>query len=115
VLDSRWAVGNKAGKQASNDGGYELARNYLAARLNQDAGACVAEGTWDTRAGDDQTFEQVLTEAQNFLVSIGYDGDGDLLKPNNKQAADDRAYALYLAGILDDYNNGEFCDGTPSH
>jgi hypothetical protein len=115
VLDSRWAVGNKAGKQASNDGGYELARNYLAARLNQDAGACVAEGTWDTRAGNDQTFEQVLTEAQNFLVSIGYDGDGDLLKPNNKKAADDRAYALYLAGIIDDYNNGEFCDGTPSH
>jgi hypothetical protein len=123
VLDARWAVDandpkekGDAGKQASNDAAYELARNYLAARLNQDAGACDPEDwTWDTRAGENQTFEQVLTEAQNFLVSIDYDGAGDLLVPKNKQAKEDRAYALFLAGIIDDYNNSELCEGTPSH
>jgi hypothetical protein len=117
VLDSRWAIGNKAGKQASNDAAYELARNYLAARLNQDAGACDPDGwTWEhDRWEEPKTFEQVLTEAQNFLDSIGYDGEGDLLGPRNKKEAEDRAYALFLAGILDDYNNSELCDGDPSH
>jgi hypothetical protein len=120
ILDSRQAVGNKAGKQASNDAAYELARNYFAARLNEGAGACVVPAgiTFETREGPAQTFAQVKDEAQAFLLGIGFDGSGSYLDPRsakNGTAAEDRAYALYLAGILDDYNNAELCNGDPSH
>jgi hypothetical protein len=122
VLDSRWAVGPKDGKQASSDAAYELARNYFAVRLNKGAGACeVTEYTFDTREGDDRTFEQVKLEAQEFLLYLGYDGNGAILTPkevkkkNATFTPEDRTYALFLAGILDDYNNSEFCQGDESH
>ena len=57
----------------------------------------------------------MLDEAQALLKQIGFDGDGDELKPNNKKDADLRAEFLAYSGIIDDYNNGEICDGTPSH
>jgi hypothetical protein len=55
-----------------------------------------------------------MLDAQALLVKVNYDGDGDLLGPRTKNQAD-RAYALYLAGIIDDYNNSELCTGEPSH
>ncbi len=109
VLDTRWAVGKQAGKQASSDAGYELARNYFAALLNKGAGACQPEG----EIADGKTFDQILAAAQELLIKIGYDGDGDLLTPKSKSP--DRATALRLAGILDNYNNSMYCTGEESH
>jgi hypothetical protein len=118
VLNTQWAIGKSAGKSASSDAAYELARNYLAASLNKGAGACVVPSSMlfdrDGKPGGEQiTFTQVMADAQALLYRVGYDGDGDLLGPKNKSP--DRAYALYLAGILDAYNNSMYCSGTPSH
>jgi hypothetical protein len=109
VLDARWAVGKSAGKNASSDAAYVLARSYMAARLNQDAGACVPDDLIDGK-----TFEEILTQAQALLVKIKYDGDGDLLGPKTKLKAE-RAEAIYLYGIIDAYNNSMYCTGDPSH
>jgi hypothetical protein len=103
ILDARKLVGKN--KNASNDAAYTLARALLAARLNQDAGACVPY----------TGFEQVLDDADNLLASIGFDGTGDYLDPKNKKEAELRADALYLYGIIDNYNNGYLCTGEPSH
>jgi hypothetical protein len=111
VLDSRSI---DKGKKMANDAAYKLARNLLAARLNQDAGACVPVGTWPYN-DDDLSFDQVLTAADTLLTDVGFDGTGKYLDPKNKQDADLRADALYLAGIIDDYNNSQLCTGEPSH
>ena len=50
-----------------------------------------------------------------IAILVAGDGDGDLLTSRMKNKATDRTYALYLAGIFDDYNNGEVCNGDPSH
>jgi hypothetical protein len=118
VLDARSL---KNLKKAANDAAYQLARNLLAARLNQGAGACDPVGwTWEHDDwAEPKTFEQVLTEADQLLAGLedgeGFDGTGDYLAPKNKDQKDLRAYALFLAGIIDDYNNSEFCTGEPSH
>ncbi|MEJ2707436.1 MAG: hypothetical protein P8074_07470, partial [Anaerolineales bacterium] len=111
VLDSRTI---DKGKKMANDAAYKLARNLLAARLNQGAGACVPVGTWPYK-GDDLSFEQVLAAADTLLINVGFDGTGKYLDPKNKQDADLRMDALYLAGIIDDYNNSLLCTGEPSH
>ena len=108
VLDSR-SVDKE--KNMSNDAAYALARNLLAARLNQDAGACDPDGL----LFDGLTFEQVLTSADALLDGVGFDGTGGYLGPKNKKDADLRTDALYLAGIIDDYNNSLLCTGEPSH
>jgi hypothetical protein len=97
-------------KNMANDAAYTLARALLAARLNQDAGACVPTGTWDG-----MTFEQVLTAADELLSGVGFDGTGSYLGPKNKKDKDLAAYALWLYEIIDDYNNSELCTGDPSH
>jgi hypothetical protein len=111
VLDSR---STDKGKKMANDAAYKLARNLLAARLNQGAEACVPVGTWPYK-GDDLSFEQVLAAADTLLTNVGFDGTGKYLDPKNKQDAVLRADALYLAGIIDDYNNSQLCTGEPSH
>jgi hypothetical protein len=112
VLDARKQAGNN--KKMSSDAAYGLARDYLAAQLNLMAGACVAEQTFDVPGvGDDLTFEQVLMAAQELLVAQEYNGTANYLGPKDKSG--DRQIALTLAGIIDDYNNEEFCDGTDSH
>ena len=105
-----------SGRNMSSDAAYILARSLLAARLNQDAGACIPMGqTWAYK-GQNLTFEQILTAADTLLSGIGFNGyeaelgsrvrGGDLTKRND---------ALYLYGIIDTYNNGGFCTGEPSH
>jgi len=113
ILDARDL---KTGKKKSNDAAYTLARALLAARLNQDAGACTAAG-YDFLGvyGFDGTFEQLLTEADNVLSEREFDGTGDYLGPKNKKDKDLAAYALWLYEIIDDYNNSEICTGEPSH
>ncbi len=111
ILDSR-DVNN--GRKQGNDGAYILARSYLAALLNQDAGACVPTDTFDVAGvGDDLTFQEALNAAQALLEGVGFDGTGKYLGPKDKSG--DREIALALYGIIDDYNNGELCDGAPSH
>ncbi|MBT8250390.1 MAG: hypothetical protein KJN81_09000, partial [Acidimicrobiia bacterium] len=111
ILDSR-DINN--GRKQGNDGAYTLARSFLAALLNQDAGACVPIGTFDVPGvGDGLTFQEVLNAAQALLADEGFDGTGKYLGPKDKSGSRENALALY--GIIDDYNNGELCDGTPSH
>jgi hypothetical protein len=104
-----------SGKNKANDAGYTLARALLAARLNQDAGACVTDKTWAYGDGDPMTFEQVLTAADALLSKHDYAGTGDVLSNKDKQVKEDYAYALWLYEIIDDYNNGVLCSGEPSH
>ena len=118
ILDSRDLDGNNK----SNDAAYTLATALLAARLNQDAGACpVSEQQWqeyenEYGATPFGSFEQVLTAADELLAGKGFDGTGDYLGPRgNKAHKALRAEALYLYGIIDDYNNSEICTGEPSH
>jgi len=102
------------GKNKANDAGYTLARALLAARLNQDAGACVPTAEmmvpWTT-----MSLEEVLTAADNLLIKRDYVGTGDVLSNKDKKVKDDYNYALSLAGIIDAYNNGLICTGEPSH
>jgi hypothetical protein len=118
ILDSR----KSNGKNKSNDAAYTLAKALLAARLNQNAGACVAP-PWDPPLeyiydGETKTFtyfEEVLTAADGVLSDVGFDGTDDYLGPKNKKQKELAAYALWLYEIIDDYNNSELCTGAPSH
>jgi hypothetical protein len=101
------------GKNMSSDAAFTLARAYLAALLNQDAGACVPTGTYGG-----MTFQQVMNAAQALLAGspVDFDGSRHVLGPKAKgQYATLRTQALNLAWIIDAYNNGELCTGTPSH
>ena len=103
------------GANMSSDAAYILARNLLAARLNQDAGACVAPQTFPYH-GATLTFEQLLTASDNLLIGVGYNGTGSYLGTKvDKSLLTVRTDATYLAGIIDDYNNSRLCTGTPSH
>jgi hypothetical protein len=112
ILDAR-DIGNN--KNRANDAAYTLARSYLAALLNQDAGACDPDGlTFDVAGvGSDLTFQEVLNAAQALLEDQGFDGSGGYLGPKDKSG--DREIALALYEIIDDYNNSELCTGDPSH
>jgi hypothetical protein len=113
ILDSRTVDKEK---NMSNDAAYTLAKALLAARLNQDAGACVVV---DWPEGYDpqgfETFEEVLTASDELLSGVGFDGTGSYLGPKNKKDKDLAAYALKLYEIIDGYNNSELCTGDPSH
>jgi hypothetical protein len=117
VLDSR-SVDKE--KKTANDAAYTLARALLAARLNQDAGACTAFGyDFLGEYGFDGTFEQLLSAADDVLSAVEFDGTGSYLAPKNlkkdkslKPLAEE---ALFLYEIIDDYNNGYVCTGEPSH
>lgn len=106
-----------SGKNMSSDGAYVMSRALLAARLNQDAGACMpsVSQTWAYK-GQNLTFEQILTAADNLLTRIGFKGTGSYLDPKVKGSLlTTRTDALYLYGIIDGYNNAQFCTGDPSH
>jgi len=70
-----------SGKNMANDAAYTLARALLAARLNQDAGACVPMGTYGGL-----TFEEVLDAADNLLTQVGFDGTGGFLGRRSRTA-----------------------------
>ena len=101
------------GKKRSNDAAYNLARALLAAELNTDAGACVPIGTFPVAGYGDLTWSQVLQVAQQELVDMEFNGYDGYAAPKDKNP--DRDDLLALAGLIDAYNNGELCDGTPSH
>ncbi|HZI60279.1 MAG TPA: hypothetical protein VFD62_06185, partial [Pyrinomonadaceae bacterium] len=89
---------DQAGKSKSADAAYELAAQFLAARLNLAAGAetCPAVQT-------------AVVSAQNLLDQINFTGSGDYLTSKQKSLATQRALALSLATTLDRYNNGILC------
>jgi hypothetical protein len=117
ILDSR-SVDKE--KNMSNDAAYTLAKALLAARLNQDAGACIPlfSEPYVYDSLEFEYFEEILTASDALLAGLGkdgFDGTGSYLGPKNKQDKDLAAFALWLYEIIDDYNNGYLCDGTPSH
>jgi len=96
ILDMRDVV---SGRAKGSDAAYMLARNLLAAYLNYGAGACT-----------DPVVTQAMADAQALLAATGTDFNrtGNYWK-GGKNAAANRATALSLADILDDYNNGMHC------
>ncbi|NPV07337.1 MAG: hypothetical protein HPY83_05150 [Anaerolineae bacterium] len=112
ILDSR----DTSGKNMASDAAYTLAKALLAARLNQDAGACVPMDLTTMFPGETRTFEEVLTAADALLSSIKFNGTGSYLGPQvKKDLLTKRNTALYLYGIIDAYNNSKLCTGEPSH
>jgi hypothetical protein len=111
ILDSRDV---DSGKKRSSDAAYQLARNLLAAQLNLDAEACMPGGTYPYD-GEDLTFTQVISASNDLLIDIVFDGTGGYLEAKGNKDKQEREDALYLAGILDDYNNSRLCTGTYSH
>jgi hypothetical protein len=88
------------GKQRANDGAYELAAQFLAARLNLAAGAesCTA-------------VQQAVIDAQSLLDQINFTGVGGYLPSSVKGATlvAQRQLSLSIAKTLDNYNNGNLC------
>ena len=91
ILDQRDFSNNK--KRAS-DAAYTLAMHLLAAQLNFTAGAASCQEAQDAAAA-----------GEALLCSIGFDGTGTYLRPNNALYGQ----ALALAATLDCYNNGNLC------
>jgi hypothetical protein len=101
ILDQREQTGRN--KKMANDAAYTLAMHLLAAQLNYGAGACTTDDV-----------EMWKAEAEELLDYHDFDGTGGYLRPNTKGIPDEYGYtqALLLAGLLDAYNNGEFCGDT---
>jgi hypothetical protein len=101
LLDKRDVSGRH--KKMAGDAAYGLAAQYVGAKANYavNAGQC-AEAT------------AAINQAQELLFGIGFDGTGDYFKDQGKKSVDEingyyREQANYLAGVLDDYNNGMVC------
>jgi hypothetical protein len=94
VLDQR---DNQSGKKKASDAAYTLAMHLFAYELNQAAGACISP-----------TAEATSLLAQDLLSEYDYDGTGTILS-NKAKDKTDYYYALELAEILDQYNNGFLC------
>jgi Prealbumin-like fold domain len=99
---------DQSGKSKSSDAAYELAAQFLAAKLNLAAGAetCTAVQNAVIDA------QKLLSGTQTVVsgAQIQFTGSGDYLGPKVKGALLQlRAYALSLASTLDRYNNGQLC------
>jgi hypothetical protein len=82
------------GTKKASDPGFNLAAQYLAARLNQAAGA------------EDSCITQTLADAQTALASYGFDGTKVMTKAQIKSLG---PTFNALATTLDQYNNGLLC------
>lgn len=96
VVNVNGIVGD--GKKLSNDAARNLARNLLAAQFNVAAGACTTQAVLDA-----------MTAAEALLDGINFDGTSTAIYLKSGTLANQ---ALALAGILDAYNNGQYC-GAP--
>jgi len=85
------------GKLMASDAAYNLAAQLLAAKLNLSAGAEYCQAVYDA-----------VDDADALLLSINFDGTGGYLRPNKKELYN---YGNQLAYILDQYNQGNLCDG----
>ena len=101
ILDSRVVSvnGNVGdGKKLSSDSARVLARSLLAAQANFAAGACTTPAVLTAAAS-----------AEALLDSINFDGTSTAIYLKSGAVAQQ---ALALHGILDGYNNGNYC-GAP--
>ncbi|WP_299178598.1 hypothetical protein [uncultured Neptuniibacter sp.] len=89
ILDSR-SVGGKHRKQAKY-ADFKLARSLLAAKLN------LAVPTSDCSP----SVQHVVDAADQLLKDVGYNANTGQLRPKDAEHSD----AIYLHGILDDFNN----------
>ena len=92
ILDKRDVV---SGKKRASDAAFGLAAQYLASLLNDSTGAETCQAIQDAR-----------TEAQALLLSINFNGEGKYLRTGDALYAD----TVFLASVIDDYNNGILCD-----
>ncbi len=110
ILDQRVVTANGKvgdGKKLASDGARTLAMHLLAAQLNFGAGACTDTGdVWDA-AGSQDIF-WVALEAEKLLDKIDFDGTKTTAYLTSKNKTD-YPYALKLAKVLDQYNNGLYC------
>jgi hypothetical protein len=99
ILDKR-QVGDPAiikdGKKKASDPLHNLATHLLAAQLNFGTGACTTQDVLDAALAAEELLDK-------------YDFNGNGYSPMLKKKDPDAQLANYLAGYLDDYNNGEFC------
>jgi hypothetical protein len=87
------------GKKMASDAAYGLAAQLLAAELNLSAGAETCSAVTNA-----------VTQAQNLLSGISFNGQGDYLGSKVKGAKLTlRNQAISLASTLDEYNNGNLC------
>jgi hypothetical protein len=84
------------GAEKPDDAAYQMASGLVAAQLNLAVGGeyCPA-------------IDQAVRAGQLLLVSLGFDGTGDYLGPD--QAPEDRDVALFLVEQLGLYNAGQLC------
>ena len=85
----------------ANDAAYDLGSQLIAAIVNLSAGAETC-----------QEVQDAVDASQELLVSLNFDGAGDYLRPKSKDK-DIYSYALDLSGTLNEYNNGNLCNGSP--
>jgi hypothetical protein len=98
ILDKRDV---ESGKKKASDPLINMATHLLAAQLNLGAGACVPDG----EVYDGMDLHGLVLAAEQLLDQYDFDGTAGLLP----KKSDDGDRANELAGILDLYNNGEFC------
>lgn len=91
ILDSR-SLSN--GKKMAKFADFTLSRALLAAKLNIAAGSSSCAAIFD-----------VINDADTLLIEVGYNASSG--KIGNRHPR--RGEALYLAGILDDFNNNLSC------
>lgn len=94
-----------SGKVLASDPGYNLAKHLLAAQLNFGAGACKPA----FEVYSDMTIDEVALAAEKLLDEVNFDAVDTGISKKDKKVA---AYALELATILDNYNNGMYCGTT---
>ena len=92
------------GKQLAGDPGYNLAKHLLAAQANLIAGACMPYPETGVDIND------IILQAETLLDEYNFDATGVGIDKKKDKA--DAAYALELASILDNYNNGLYCGST---
>ena len=129
ILDQRDSSGGKKnGVKHSRDAAYTLAMHLLAAQLNFAAGGCTDTGLVFDSDGDGElnSVAEVAMAAEDLLCFLGFDGTTEYLRPLKKNQSDPceelplptgfdscYQYALELARVLDEYNNGCYCGDNP--
>ncbi len=88
------------GANRNSDAAYTLAKHLLAAQANFIAGARTCDAATDA-----------ALEAETLLDRYDFDATGPFLDTWTKPLGADYAYALELAALLDQYNNGHLCIG----
>jgi hypothetical protein len=92
-----------SGRNRNSDAGYTLAKHLLAYQLNMGAGAYICY------SDEENVLDMINIEtwAVELLTCLGFNGEGAYLRAQD----DYYSYALQLAKILDQYNNGMPCEG----